>query len=99
MPRSFATRHLIDDSLRQAGVAPVVRVEMESVEALLGVCRSGDLANIVPELAARQAPDLHAMALTAPSIVQHAGILWRRGAVRSTAALTFGVQMRAALSG
>lgn len=89
LSRNFATRRLIDASLRQAGVAPMVRVEMESVEALLGVCRFGDLASIVPERAARQAPDLHAIALTEPQMVRHAGILWRRGASRSPAARSF----------
>ena len=61
MPRSFATRRLIDDNLRLAGVTPLVRVEMESVEALVGVCRYSDLASIVPERAALQAPDLHTL--------------------------------------
>jgi LysR family cyn operon transcriptional activator len=89
LPRSFATRRLIDANLRQADVAPTVRVEMDSVEALLGVCRYSDLASIVPERAARQAPDLHAIALTEPQMVRHAGILWRRGASRSAAARAF----------
>ncbi len=39
LPRAFATRRLVDDSLRAAGVVPQVRVEMESVEGLLDVCR------------------------------------------------------------
>jgi len=95
LPRSFATRRLIDDSLRQAGVAPLVRVEMDSVEALLGVCRYGDLASIVPERAARQAPDLGALALVEPEIVRRAGILWRRGASRSAAAREFAALLRA----
>lgn len=34
LPRSFATRGLIDISLRKAGVEPSVSVQMESVEAL-----------------------------------------------------------------
>ena len=89
LPRTFATRRLIDASLRQADVVPTVRVEMDSVEALLGVCRFGDLASIVPERAARQAPDLRAIALTEPQLVRHAGILWRRGASRSAAARAF----------
>lgn len=89
LSHSFATRRLIDANMRQAGVAPTVRVEMESVEALLGVCRYSDLASIVPERAARQAPDLHAIALTEPQMVRHAGILWRRGASRSAAAREF----------
>lgn len=89
LPRSFATRRLIDASLRQADVAPIVRVEMDSVESLLGVCRHSDLASIVPERAARQAPDLHTIVLTEPQMVRHAGILWRRGASRSAAARAF----------
>lgn len=95
LSRNFATRRLIDDSLRQAGVAPWVRVEMESVEALLGVCRCGDLASIVPERAARQVPDLWAIALTAPQMVRHAGLLWRRGASRNAAAREFAALLRA----
>lgn len=95
LPRNFATRRLIDDRLRQAGVAPLVRVELDSVESLLGVCRYGDLASIVPERAARQAPDLHAIALVEPEILRHAGILWRRGASRSAAAREFAALLRA----
>lgn len=94
LTRSFATRGLIDDSLREAGIAPPIRVEMESVEALIAACRSGDLASIVPERAARLATDLHAIDLTAPPLVRHAGILWRRGASRSTAALEFVALLR-----
>lgn len=97
LSRNFATRRLIDDSLRQAGVAPIVRVEMESVEALLRVCRFGDLASIVPERAAGQAPDLDAITLTSPQMVRHAGLLWRRGASRSAAAREFAALLRAAL--
>lgn len=89
LPRSFATRRLIDESMRQAGVTPQVRVEMDSVEALLGVCLLGDLASIVPERAAQQVPDLHTIGLTDPEMVRHAGILWRRGASRSKAAQAF----------
>lgn len=96
LSRQFATRRQIDDSLQQAGVAPPVRIEMESVEALLGVCRcSHELASIVPERAARLTPDLHVVALTGPEMVRHAGLLWRRGASRSVAAREFAVQLRA----
>lgn len=86
---SFATRRLIDDAFRQAGLSPTVRVEMESVEALLAACRSGVLASIVPERAAEQAPGLHRITLTAPELVRRAGVLWRKGASRSAAALAF----------
>lgn len=95
LPRSFATRRMIDESLRSIGVRIDIRVEMDSVESLLGVCRHGDLASIVPERAARQAPDLHALAITAPQLVRHAGILWRRGASRNAAAREFAALLRA----
>lgn len=96
LPRTFSTRRLIDDSLWQAGVVPLVRVEMESVEGLIDVCRWSDLACIVPERAARRATDLHAIHLTSPQMVRHAGILWRRGASRSQAAQEFAALLRPA---
>ena len=96
LPRSFATRRMLDEKFRQAGTEPLVRVEMESVEALLGVCRHGPLATIVPERATLQMPDLHAMALTAPEVVRHACLLWRRSASRSVAAREFAALLRTA---
>ena len=95
LPRTFATRRMIDEALRSVGTAVEVRVEMDSVESLLGVCRHGGLASIVPERAARQAPDLHAAVLTTPTLVRHAGILWRRGASRNAAARAFAALLRA----
>ncbi|MDD0813229.1 LysR substrate-binding domain-containing protein [Curvibacter sp. HBC28] len=94
LPRSFATRRMLDEKFRLAGVEPRVRVEMESVEALLGVCQHGSLATIVPERASLQMPDLYAMALTAPEVVRHAGLLWRRSASRSVAAREFAAMLR-----
>jgi len=99
LPRSFATRRLIDDSLRAAGVVPLVRVEMESVEGLLDVCRWGELASIAPERAAQQASDLHAINLHSPTMLRQAGILWRKGASRSRAALEFAALLQSTFSG
>ena len=89
LPRSFAMRRQIDEALRQAGAKPLVQVEMEPVESLLSLCRHGSLASIVPERAARQAPELQAIALSAPALLRRAGILWRRGTSRSAAAREF----------
>lgn len=94
LPRNFATRRLIDDHLHAAGVKPLVKVEIESVDALIGVCRWSLLASIVPERAALQAPDLKALALRSPQIVRQAGILWRRGSSRSAAAREFAALLR-----
>jgi LysR family transcriptional regulator, cyn operon transcriptional activator len=97
LTRSFATRRLIDDAFREAGVTPPIRVEMESVESLLAACRSGVLASIVPERAADQAADLHSIALVSPQPVRRAGVLWRKGASRSAAAQEFVVLLRPAV--
>lgn len=94
LPRSFATRRMLDDAFRLAGIAPLLRVEMESVDALMAACASGHLATIVPERAARVRSDLHAVALTDPQPARHAGILWRKGASRSAAALAFVALLR-----
>lgn len=89
LPRSFATRRILDESFRQASVVPEVRVEMESVSALMAACASGQLATVVPERAAQMNPKMHALALSGPQPTRHAGILWRRGASRSVAAQAF----------
>jgi LysR family transcriptional regulator, cyn operon transcriptional activator len=97
LTRSFATRRLIDDAFHEAGVSPQIRVEMESVESLLAVCRSGVLASVVPERAAKQAEDLHSIALVSPQLVRRAGVLWRKDASRSAAAQEFIALLRPAV--
>lgn len=94
LPRSFATRWLIDEHLARLGLRPEVPVEIESVEALLGVCRTTDLASIIPERAVAQAPGLVAVPLSRPTVVRKAGLLWRRGASRSAAARAFAARLR-----
>jgi len=89
LPRSFTTRRMLDDAFKVAGVLPLIRVEMESVGALMAACASGHLATIVPERAARVSKGMQAIALTDPQPARHAGILWRKGASRSAAALAF----------
>lgn len=89
LPRSFATRRMLEDSFHAAGVTPQVRVEMESVSALIAACESGQLATIVPERAAAMNSHMRAITLTDPQPARHAGILWRKGASRSAAAQAF----------
>jgi LysR family cyn operon transcriptional activator len=89
LPRSFATRRMLDESFKIAGISPLVRVEMESVSALIAACDSGLLATIVPERAARDSAHMHAIKLSDPQPSRHAGILWRKGASRSVAAQAF----------
>jgi LysR family cyn operon transcriptional activator len=78
-------------------VTPHIPVEMESVEALIDVCRHSRLASIVPERAAQLAPDMHALDLTGPMLKRQAGILWRRGGAPSMAAQAFAHMLAARL--
>lgn len=88
-PKSFATRRLIDAAFRKAGCMPTVRMEMDAVESLAGVCRAGELVTILPERAAHHASDLALVRLHSPTPVRRAGVLWRKGGSRSVAALEF----------
>lgn len=99
LPRSFATRRLIDDAFRKARVVPSIHVEMESVEALIAVCRTGVLASIVGERAARQSPGLRSIPLVSPQAVRRAGVLWRRGGSHSPAAREFVALLKPAARG
>lgn len=90
LSRRFATRRLLEEHLRAAGVQPLVRVEMESVHALIEACRAGaQLACIVPERAA----DLHGQGMCAiglqPPLVRTASLLWNARTSRSAAAQAF----------
>ncbi len=99
LTRAFATRRLIDQGLRAAGVTPSVPVEMESVEALIAACRDSKLASIVPERAANQAAGMRAINLVSPQLVRPAAMLWRQGASRSMAAQAFAALLRKANRG
>jgi LysR family transcriptional regulator, cyn operon transcriptional activator len=89
LPKSFATRLRLDELFHAANVSPSVRVEMDSVGALIAACTSGVLATIVPERSARLHPKMLAIPFTRPKPLRHAGVLWRRNASRSPAALAF----------
>ena len=99
LPASFATRRLIDDAFAQAQTKPLVRVEMESVDALLLACRHAPLATIAAEHAALNAGDgMCAIALNEPGAVRRAGVLWRDGASRSAAAQEFVALLKPAVA-
>ena len=99
LPQSFATRRMIDTGFTQAGIKPLVRVEMESVEALLHACQNGPLATIAAERAAKHAgPGMHAILLTEPRTIRRAGVLWRKDASRSAAAREFVARLAPAIA-
>jgi LysR family cyn operon transcriptional activator len=90
---------MIDAAFAEAKVVPDVRVEMDSVDALLHACRRGELATIAAERAASQAgANMRAVQLTHPQTLRRAGVLWRRGASRSAAAREFAALLQPAIA-
>lgn len=90
LSRRFATRRLLEEHFRAAGVQPKVMVEMESVHALIAACHCGpQLACIVPQRAAA----LHGQGLCAlglqPPLLRTASLLWNTRTSRSAAAQAF----------
>ena len=88
-PRSFVTRRILEAAFRKARAVPAIRLEMDSVEALVRVCRTGALATIIPERVAHHANDLRLIRLHSPTPGRSAGVLWRKGGSRNVAALEF----------
>jgi LysR family transcriptional regulator, cyn operon transcriptional activator len=89
LPTSYVTRRMIDSAFRDAGLNPKVSVQMESIDALISTCEAPHLVTIVPERAVAGHNSLLAIPIRQPSLVRHAGILWRNDASRSAAAAEF----------
>jgi LysR family transcriptional regulator, cyn operon transcriptional activator len=89
LPQTYSTRRLIDSGFEKHGLKPRVCVQMESINGLLSACSKSTLVTVVPERAVAKSPHLHVLALTNPALLRQAGILWRKGASKSLAALTF----------
>lgn len=92
----FCTRRLVDESFREAGVAPRVPVEMNAIEGILEMVRGSGAATILPALALSNgnANGLRAVALSDPAPRRSVGLLWLRGAYRSTAARAFAATLK-----
>ena len=93
LQRSFYTRRLMDQQLRSAGVDAKPVIEIGSVQALMDLVKHGPWACIVPERAVHSVVGVHAIALH-PPMVRTAALLWRKNAVRSTAAQAFADMLR-----
>jgi LysR family transcriptional regulator, cyn operon transcriptional activator len=89
LPTSYVTRRMIDAAFKTAAVTPKVCVEMESIDALISTCKASHLITIAPERAVRGYLELMAIPIQQPTLLRHAGVLWRRGASRGAAATEF----------
>ncbi|MFE5704564.1 transcriptional regulator CynR [Rhodococcus koreensis] len=85
LSRDFATRTHIDRYFDRCDVAPSIRVEANSIGALVEFVRRGRLATILPDAITRDHPDLLPIALT-PALPTRTIELLRRGSAYHSAA-------------
>ncbi|WP_435007297.1 transcriptional regulator CynR [Tundrisphaera lichenicola] len=93
--REFSTRRLIDDRLREAGVEPVVAVEMNDIDSLLEVVRLGNGATVLSRRAVNDGRGLAQVPIQGPRMARTAALLWHREAYRTSAAIAFATAIRA----
>jgi len=87
--REFATRRLIDDRFREAGIGPEVIVEMNDIDSLLEIVRLGTGATVLSRRAVTDIRGLALVRIVAPDMTRTAALLWHREAYRTAAALAF----------
>jgi LysR family cyn operon transcriptional activator len=88
LPRSFATRSLLEECFRMANATPVVVAEMNAIAPMLELVNSTDIAAIVSEHAVRR-EDVRLIPLESPTPTRAPGLLWRSDETRSPAVRAF----------
>lgn len=85
----FATREQIDRFCRQHGIRPHVRMEANSISAVIEIVRRTNLSTLLPATIAFAHQDLKAIALDPVRLQRTAVLMQRRDAYRSAAAKIF----------
>ncbi|MGE8159874.1 LysR substrate-binding domain-containing protein [Paraburkholderia sp. NPDC080076] len=88
LPRSFATRALLDECFRMANATPVVVAEMNAIAPMMELVSSTDIAAIVSEHATRR-EDVRMIPVESPTPTRAPGLMWRTEESRSPAARAF----------
>jgi LysR family cyn operon transcriptional activator len=90
LPPKYCTRQLIDCAFAEAAVEPELRVEMNTVAAILDTVRRTQLVSLLPTLAlCQQDRGLKAIGLTEPKPQRAIGLVWLLGTNRRAAATAF----------
>jgi LysR family cyn operon transcriptional activator len=85
----FATRDQIDRFCRQHGIQPRVRIEANSISAVVEIVRRTRLSTLLPATIAFAHQDLIAIALDPVRLQRTAVLMQRKDAYRSAAAKIF----------
>ena len=84
LPPVYSTRQLLDECFEAAGATPIVVAHLNSIWPMFELIRQTDLAGIFGETAFPQTPDLRMIPLEDPAPIRTPGMLWRKGATRSS---------------
>jgi LysR family cyn operon transcriptional activator len=87
--RSYSTRQMIDDYFVEAGVIPTVACETNTIDLMVGLAATSDLAAILPESAVQQTGALSLLAIVDPVPVRTSALMWPRHRYRTVAAQAF----------
>lgn len=85
---TFATRRILDESLPQ-GMTLDIRVEMDAVEALIELARSGGLPTILADRSLADRRDLEMVPIGPPWIRRSGAILWDAHRYQTASARAF----------
>jgi LysR family cyn operon transcriptional activator len=93
---SFCTRRLWDACVREAGIAPLVQIEMNTIGSILATVRRTKSATILPALALHMdaADGLASIHLRHPTPCRTVGLLWQHGGYRCVATQAFAQVVR-----
>jgi LysR family transcriptional regulator, cyn operon transcriptional activator len=94
LPRSFATRTMLDDCFKASGAEPVVAAEMNTIAPMIGLVARTQLAAIVSSHAVPPRDDVRVIPLENPTPVRTPGILWQRDAKQKAAVRSFAASVR-----
>jgi LysR family cyn operon transcriptional activator len=94
LPRTYATRTLLDECFRSCGAEPVVIAEMNTIAPMLGLVARTQLATIVSSVALTDGEDVRKIPLESPTPMRTPGLLWKRDAKHTPAVRSFAAAMR-----
>jgi DNA-binding transcriptional LysR family regulator len=98
LPRGTGLRASIDDACAAAGLRPRIALEASDPRVLAQLASRGLGAAILPAIAARAHPDLHAVVIGPPEMRGRLALAWRSDGPVSPAARALGGHARAALA-
>lgn len=76
LPRSFATRQLLDRCFQAANAEPQVSMELDSIGLMLEIISRTTLGGIIPE-SAQNRSDIRLVPIESPTPTRTPGMLWR----------------------